>query len=114
MRISDWSSDVCSSDLCQLRQRAPGRAARRLQGGRGGEGRGSRAAMKLLRMLANLGYGSRRDVTALVRDGRVTDASGELLYIADAPPPAAVRIAGAPPDPPSGLVLLLYKPPGHT
>src|SRR3546814_18550743 len=112
MRISDWSSDVCSSDLarrppvagrqpppavrirarCQLRQRAPGRAARRLQGGRGGEGCGSRAAMKLLRMLANLGYGSRRDVTALVREGRVTDASGELLYIDAAPTHAAVRI----------------------
>src|SRR3546814_11942060 len=69
--------------------------------------------MKLLRMLANLGYGSRRDVTALVREGRVTDASGELLYIDDAPTPADVRIDGEPLDPPAGLALTLYKPPGH-
>src|SRR3546814_1813835 len=69
--------------------------------------------MKLLRMLANLGYGSRGDVTALVREGRVTDASGELLYIDDAPTPADVRLDGEPLDPPAGLVLMLYKPTGH-
>src|SRR3546814_12364014 len=65
-------------------------------------------------MLANLGYGSRRDVTALVREGRVTDASGELLYIDDAPTHAGVRIDGEPLDPPAGLVLMLHKPTGHT
>src|SRR3546814_7315484 len=70
--------------------------------------------MKLLRMLANLGYGSRRDVTALVREGRVTDASGVLLYIDDEPTHADVRIDGEPLDPPAGLVLMLYKPTGHT
>src|SRR3546814_12674493 len=70
--------------------------------------------MKLLRMLANLGYGSRRDVTALVREGRVTDASGELLYIDDAPTHADVRLDGEPLDPPPALVLILYKPTGHT
>lgn len=70
--------------------------------------------MKLLRMLANLGYGSRRDVTALVREGRVTDASGELLYIDDAPAHADVRVDGEPIDPPAGLVLMLHKPTGHT
>lgn len=70
--------------------------------------------MKLLRMLANLGYGSRRDVTAMVREGRVTDASGELLYIDDAPAHADVRIDGEPLDPPAGLVLMLHKPTGYT
>jgi len=70
--------------------------------------------MKLLRMLANLGYGSRRDVTALVREGRVTDASGELLYIDDAPAHADVRVDGEPLDPPAGLVLMLHKPAGYT
>src|SRR3546814_16237731 len=70
--------------------------------------------MKLLRMLANLGYDSRREVTALVREGRVTDASGELLYIDDAPTHADVRIDGEPLDPPAGLVLMLYMPTGHT
>ena len=70
--------------------------------------------MKLLRMLASLGYGSRRDVTALVREGRVTDASGELLYIDDAPAHADVRVDGEPLDPPAGLVLMLHKPAGYT
>ena len=39
--------------------------------------------MKLLRLVANLGYGSRREVTAMVRAGRITDAAGEVLYIDD-------------------------------
>src|SRR3546814_5940817 len=70
--------------------------------------------MKRLRMLANRGYGSRRDCTALVREGRVTDASGELLYIDDAPAHADVRIDGEPLDPPAGLLLMLHKPVGYT
>jgi 16S rRNA pseudouridine516 synthase len=35
--------------------------------------------MKLLRLIANLGYGSRKDVMQLFREGRVTDAAGEVL-----------------------------------
>src|SRR3546814_19543862 len=35
MRISDWSSDVCSSDLPQGQDRASSAAARRARGGRG-------------------------------------------------------------------------------
>ena len=35
--------------------------------------------MKLVRLLANLGYGSRKQVTALLRAGAVTDAAGEPL-----------------------------------
>ena len=30
--------------------------------------------MKLVKLLANLGYGSRRDVAAMFREGRITDA----------------------------------------
>src|SRR3546814_14458933 len=37
MRISDWSSDVCSSDLWMLEQRV-GKRARRQQRDEGGEG----------------------------------------------------------------------------
>ena len=70
--------------------------------------------MKLLRMLANLGYGSRRDVTAMVREGRVTDAAGEPLYIDDAPAHADVRVDGETLDPPAGMVLMLHKPTGYT
>ncbi|RZA21968.1 MAG: 16S rRNA pseudouridine(516) synthase, partial [Lysobacteraceae bacterium] len=39
--------------------------------------------MKLLRHIANLGYGSRRDVQWMFREGRVTDAAGEVLYADD-------------------------------
>ena len=35
--------------------------------------------MKLLRLVANLGYGSRREVAAWFRDGRITDTSGTVL-----------------------------------
>lgn len=70
--------------------------------------------MKLLRMLANLGYGSRREVTAMVRAGRITDAGGDILYIDDAPAHGQVRVDGEPLDPPQGLLLMLHKPVGYT
>lgn len=70
--------------------------------------------MKLLKHIANLGYGSRRDVTALFREGRITDAAGEVLYADDRIDPAQVRIDGEPLDPPPGLILVLHKPVGVT
>ena len=70
--------------------------------------------MKLLRTIANLGYGSRKQVQALFREGRVTDAQGEVLYADDQPAHADVRIDGEPLDPPAGLVLMLHKPVGYT
>ena len=70
--------------------------------------------MKLLRHIANLGYGSRRDVQWMFREGRITDAQGEVLYADDAVPFDAVRIDGEPLDPPPGLLLMLNKPLGHT
>ncbi|WP_058833653.1 pseudouridine synthase [Luteimonas abyssi] len=70
--------------------------------------------MKLVRLLANLGYGSRKQATSLCRQGRVTDASGEVLYADDVVDPAEVRVDGVPLDPPHGLVLMLHKPVGYT
>jgi 16S rRNA pseudouridine516 synthase len=74
--------------------------------------------MKLLRRIANLGYGSRKDVTAMFRDGRITHASGEVLYADDTLDEHArhedVRIDGEPLDPPPGLLLMLNKPVGYT
>lgn len=70
--------------------------------------------MKLLRTIANLGYGSRKDVTAMFREGRITDAQGEVLYVDDERVHADVRIDGEPLDPPAGLVLMLHKPVGYT
>lgn len=70
--------------------------------------------MKLQRLLANLGYGSRKDVTWLCREGRVTDAAGEVLYADDEVEHAAVRIDGAPLDPAPGMVAMLHKTCGTT
>jgi len=70
--------------------------------------------MKLVKLIANLGYGSRKQVTAMFREGRITDAAGEVLYADDRVEHADVRIDGEPLDPPSGLVLMMHKPPGHT
>ena len=70
--------------------------------------------MKLVKHIATLGYGSRKQVQWLFREGRVTDADGEVLYADDAVPPACVRIDGEPLDPPPGLLLMLHKPVGVT
>lgn len=66
--------------------------------------------MKLVKAIANLGYGSRRRVTQYFRDGRVTDAAGAVLYTDDDVAHATIRIDGEPLDPPRGLTLLLHKP----
>ncbi len=74
--------------------------------------------MKLLKLIANLGYGSRKQVTALFREGRITGADGEVLYADDEldvhARHADVRIDGEPLDPPPGLLLMLHKPVGFT
>ena len=70
--------------------------------------------MKLVKLIANLGYGSRKDVTAMFRQGRIADADGEVLYADDQVEHAAIRIDGEPLDPPAGLALMLHKPVGYT
>jgi len=70
--------------------------------------------MRLVRLIANLGYGSRRDVQAMFREGRITDADGEVLYADDKVEHEAIRIDGEPLDPPAGLALMLNKPTGYT
>jgi len=59
--------------------------------------------MKLLKLIANIGYGSRKEVTAMFRDGRITDVDGREL-----------ALDGAAIDPPPGLILMLHKPTGYT
>ena len=71
-------------------------------------------SIKLVRTLANLGYGSRKQVQWMFREGRITDAAGEVLYADDAVAHADVRVDGEPLDPPAGLVLMLHKPVGYT
>jgi len=70
--------------------------------------------MKLVKLIANLGYGSRKDVAWMFREGRVTDAEGQVLYADDQVAHEAVRIDGQPLDPPVGLALMLHKPVGYT
>jgi 16S rRNA pseudouridine516 synthase len=70
--------------------------------------------MKLVRLLANLGYGSRRQVAQLFREGLVTDAAGDVLYADDKVDHADVRFEGEPLDPPLGMLLMLNKPTGYT
>ncbi|MBU6248622.1 MAG: pseudouridine synthase [Xanthomonadaceae bacterium] len=70
--------------------------------------------MKLVKLIANLGYGSRKDVQWMFREGRITDADGEVLYADDKVEHAQIRVDGEPLDPPAGMVLMLHKPLGVT
>jgi 16S rRNA pseudouridine516 synthase len=72
---------------------------------------------RLDRLLANLGYGSRREVNALVArkqvvlDGlTVKDAGARVPVTADLP--ARMTVAGQPLDPPAPLTLVMHKPLG--
>ncbi|MES2997060.1 MAG: pseudouridine synthase [Verrucomicrobiota bacterium] len=70
--------------------------------------------MKLVKLLANLGYGSRREVQALIKKGAVTGESGRVLGEKDFPPVGSIRFRGEPLDPPSPLILVMNKPVGYT
>ena len=70
--------------------------------------------MKLVKLIANLGYGSRKDVAWMFREGRITDADGEVLYADDKVEHARIHLDGEPLDPPPGLVLMMHKPLGVT
>ena len=70
--------------------------------------------MKLVKLIANLGYGSRKDVTGLFRSGRITDVDGEVLYADDVIAHGNIRVDDEPLDPPSGMTLMLNKPLGVT
>ncbi|OYU70980.1 MAG: 16S rRNA pseudouridine(516) synthase [Alphaproteobacteria bacterium PA2] len=72
---------------------------------------------RLDRLLANLGYGSRREVAALVKAGRIvfdgrplTDSGAKVPVTADLP--NQMTINGAPVDPPAPLTLIMNKPLG--
>jgi 16S rRNA pseudouridine516 synthase len=70
--------------------------------------------MKIVKHIANLGYGSRKQVALMFREGRITDAAGEVLYADDPVDHDNIRVDGEPLDPPPGLILLLHKPIGYT
>ncbi len=75
--------------------------------------------LRLDRLLANMGYGSRREVQSLVDAGLVTldgaeieDADRRIAVTRDLP--ERMRVQGRPLDPPPGLALMLHKPLGVT
>src|SRR5581483_1202778 len=77
------------------------------------------ATIRLDRLLANLGYGSRSEVQRLVRAGDVQldgapmdDASARISLAADLP--SRLTVDGEPLDPLPGLILMLHKPLGAT
>jgi 16S rRNA pseudouridine516 synthase len=70
--------------------------------------------MKLVKHISNLGYGSRKEVTSMFREGRITDAAGEVLYADDIVMHENIRIDEEPLDPMSGMLMMLHKPAGYT
>jgi 16S rRNA pseudouridine516 synthase len=75
--------------------------------------------LRLDRLLANLGYGSRREVQQLVWAGLVKldsevleDADQRIAVTRDLS--ERMQIQGKPLDPPSGIILMLHKPLGVT
>jgi 16S rRNA pseudouridine516 synthase len=70
--------------------------------------------VKLVKLIANLGYGSRKQVALMFREGRITDADGEVLYADDKVERDTIRVDDEPLDPAAGLVLMLHKPVGYT
>jgi 16S rRNA pseudouridine516 synthase len=77
------------------------------------------ASLRLDRLLSNLGYGSRREVQALVLAGRVVldgvevEAAGGRIALTENLP-ERMRIDGEALDPLPGLALMLNKPAGVT
>lgn len=75
--------------------------------------------LRIDRLLANMGYGSRREVQWLVRQGQV-EIDGAPVTESDLRLPVTpelanrMRVSGAQLDPPPGMALMLHKPVGVT
>ncbi|GLI65502.1 hypothetical protein VaNZ11_009050 [Volvox africanus] len=70
-------------------------------------------AMRVERLLANLGYGKRRECQVLVKKGRVTTRDGGQLKVGDKVCWGDVVLDGEALDPPSPLLVALHKPVGY-
>lgn len=70
--------------------------------------------MRLIKLIANLGYGSQKEVRAMIKAGCVCSVSGETLTLDSQVAHADILLDGSPLDPPPGLVLMLHKPEGFT
>ncbi|WP_068318175.1 pseudouridine synthase [Polycladidibacter hongkongensis] len=70
--------------------------------------------MKLAKHLANLGYGSRKEMALAIKNGWITNAQGARLQEGQPFTHADIRLDGAPLDPPLGSLIMLHKPVGYT
>lgn len=70
--------------------------------------------MKLVKLLANLGYGSRKDVTRLIRNGWLTRRDGSTVGLDDDYTHDDLLVDDEPIDPAQGVLILLNKPIGYT
>lgn len=68
--------------------------------------------MKVIKYLGNLGYGSRREVTRVVKERRVTRRDGSVVREGDEFVHDDILSDGEPLDPAPGAVLMLHKPVG--
>jgi 16S rRNA pseudouridine516 synthase len=77
------------------------------------------ATLRLDRLLANLGYGSRKEVQQMAKAGWITldgapvaDVGQHVRITADLPD--RLQLQGKPTDPPPGMALMMHKPLGVT
>lgn len=70
--------------------------------------------MRLVKLLANLGYGSRKEMQAAVRNGWVTDTEGNQLKADSKIDHSNILFDDEPLDPDQGVVILMNKPVGYT
>jgi 16S rRNA pseudouridine516 synthase len=70
--------------------------------------------MRLVKLLANLGYGSRKEMQVAIRNGWVTDREGNRLKADAKTAHEDILFDDEPLDPAHGVVILMNKPLGYT
>ncbi|WP_417684986.1 pseudouridine synthase [Roseibium sp.] len=70
--------------------------------------------MRLVKLIANLGYGSRKEIQTAIRHGWVTDREGNRLKADAKTAHEDILFDDEPLDPAPGMVILMNKPLGYT
>jgi len=70
--------------------------------------------MRLVKLIANLGYGSRKEIQTAIRNGWVTDREGTKLKADSQTAHEDILFDDEPLDPAPGMALLMNKPLGYT
>ena len=71
------------------------------------------STMKLIKYIANLGYGTRKEVLQMCDHRRLRRVDGSVLSRDDMSTHDEVLVDGVPLDPAPGVVVMLHKPVGH-